>query len=94
MLRHPSQLKIPELMGQRMWYNFRKAGSSTCKTVNSSQNNVTLCGDQNNSDSDCIIIDAVTSLCSPSATQTSGPGQMICYFLKAMETFHQILILN
>ena len=73
-LRKPSQLKITEQMRQRMQCNFRKGCSSTCKTVKSSQNSVTHCGDQNNSDNDCVIIDAgaLTTQCSTSAIQSSG----------------------
>ena len=57
MLRKSSQLKITEHMRQRMQYNLRKGCYSTCKTVKSSQNSATPCGDLNNSDRDCIIID-------------------------------------
>ena len=53
-----SKLKIPSQTRQRMRYNFRNAGSYNGKSVKSTPINPTGSG-ENNSDSDCIIIDGV-----------------------------------
>ena len=55
-----SKLKIPSQLRQRMRYNFRNAGSYNSKNVKSTQINPSGSG-ENNSDSDCIIIDGVTT---------------------------------
>ena len=66
-----SKLKIPSQMRQRMRYNFTNAGSYNGKNVKSTPINPTGCG-ENNSDSDCIIIDGVmTEVHDPQCTLPS-----------------------
>ena len=72
MLRKSSQLKITEQVRQRMQYNFRKGCYSTCKTVKSSQNSATPCGDLNNSDSECIIINDDAAMSTTRAIPSCG----------------------
>ena len=56
-----SKLRIPSQLRQRMRYNFRNAGSYNAKNVKSTQINPTGSG-ENNSDSNCSIIDGVTTV--------------------------------